>query len=167
MKINKEKLEKFIFNKYTLNIGVILVGALGIYLMLIYRDYCMKKENEEYKMDLVDIHTKLDGYVVDYSWSKANSGTKLVTLSTGDKFFTYVPSTNYAYNRGSNNLFDCLNEGDHLYKPANTDSIFVTKPDGTVFFFIAFGVINVKSPPKNQPKNDNIKIVVDTLKITQ
>ena len=134
MKINKQKLDRYLFNKYSLHIGAILLGVIGLYLMNLYNDYFKKKEQEEYKKDIIDTHNELNGYIIDYSMSKVYAGTKLATLSTGDKFF--VSTT--PYDRSGYSLFDCLRQGDHLYKPSNTDSIFVTKPDGRKFFFMAY-----------------------------
>ncbi len=130
MKINRQFLDRYLFNKYSLvTIVFILVGIIGLYLGNLYDDYFEKKEREEYKTNIVNVYTKLDGYVVEYSMSKVYAGTKLVTLSTGDKFFVSTASSD---------LLDYLDKGDHIYKPANTDSIFVTKPDGKEFFTMAY-----------------------------
>ncbi|MDR2948025.1 MAG: hypothetical protein LBV71_02335 [Prevotella sp.] len=129
MKINRQLFDRYLFNKYFISTVVfILVGIIGLYLSNLYDDYFEKKERGEYKKNIVDIYIKLDGYVVDYSMSMVFAGTKLATLSTGEKFF--IRTVPYG-------LLSCLDEGDYLYKPANTDSIFVTKPDGTRFLFIA------------------------------
>jgi len=134
MKINKQILVRYFYNKYLLTIGAILLGIIGVYLMNIYDEYYEKKEKKEFRKNIIDIHDKLNGYVVDYFWSKVYSGTKLATLSSGEKFF--VSTT--PYDKKGYALLDCLDIGDHLYKPRDTDSIFVTKPDGSKFFFMAY-----------------------------
>lgn len=130
MEKNRQFLNQYLFNKYSLSTAVlILAGIIGLYLSNLYDNYLEKEERFEYKTNIVNVYTKLDGYVVDYSMSMVYAGTKLATLSTGEKFFVSTASSD---------LLDYLNKGDHIYKPANTDSIFVTKPNGEKFFTMAY-----------------------------
>ena len=130
MKINRQFLDRYLLNKYSLStVVLILAGIMGLYLSNLYDNYFEKKERDEYKTNIVNIYTKLDGYVVDYSMSMVYAGTKLATLSTGEKFFVSTASSD---------LLDYLDKGDHIYKPANTDSIFVTKPNGKRNFTMAY-----------------------------
>lgn len=137
MKINKQLLDRYLLNKYALTIVGLLLFIIAIYLGKLYNEHYEKKEKEEYKTDIVHVNSELKGYVVDYSMSKVYAGTKLANLSSGQKFFVYIPVSNSVYKGKMNNLFYGLEEGDFLYKPTNTDSIFVIKPDGNRFLFIA------------------------------
>jgi len=69
-----------------------------------------------------------------------------------------MPSVNWAYNNRYATLLRCLEKNDYVYKPANTDSIFIIKPNGEKYFFIASGTINNKLDfqiPKRMGKVSN------------
>lgn len=120
--------------KYIINIGVILLLPLCWYIFQLKDNYFERKESI-YKLDLVYVKAELNGIVTKSSMSEVYAGKQLVDLSTNEKFYISIPSINWAYSRKYNILV--VEKLDYIYKPANTDSIFIVKPNGKKFFFIA------------------------------
>ncbi len=126
MKI-KQFIDKIFASPFWLHFVSIIISIVFFFLLDIWTKYVKDKENREYKK-IVNIHSKIDGYVVDYSWSNSYKGTRLATLSTGEKLFV---TSKY-------DLIDFLEKGDHLYKSANSDTLIVTTINGRKNIFIVW-----------------------------
>lgn len=59
-------------------------------------------------------------------------GTRIFELSNGEKLSTSSSTRNYEYGNGELMFF--LQVGDSIYKPVNTDSIFIYRENKTYYF---------------------------------
>ena len=101
-----------------------------------------QKENDTFPL-LEDSYKKeLFGVVTNrrlsYNWG---GGKYLFSLSNGKKFSISKNTDNYMYKKIYRDLNRSLHVGDSIFKPQNTDSIYVFR-NGQVYYYIIGKKIN-------------------------
>nr|WP_321453163.1 hypothetical protein [uncultured Carboxylicivirga sp.] len=105
----------------------IIALPIGFLIMTIIGTYFQNKEWEEHSE--VTYQTELKGEI---KVAKTN-GAVLIEFSNGNKFRLNY-SDNYNYTPSSMSQF--IRIGDHVYKPINSDSIFIFRNSKKYFFLL-------------------------------
>ena len=123
---------------YLLPIIGLIIMCIPIFFWQDFYEWRDNKKNrliEEYP-SIKDINKELKSKVVHKQISPFFSGTYLFHLSNGDKFSLANQERNYQYEKLHSNLMRMLSVGDSIYKPKNTDSIYVFR-NKSRYYFIA------------------------------
>ena len=115
-----------------LSITVVCLSLLALY-------FRGKWEDQNYPV-LSAIESELSGKVEKLYFSISNKGTYLVKLNRGGNF-RFLASNTYNYEYSPHSLYDLIAIGDSIYKPKNTDSIYVFR-NKSRYYFIAGEKIN-------------------------
>lgn len=99
-----------------------------------------EKVNEEYPL-LNDCEEEIKGVITVKTSSIHIRGALLFTLSNGYKFALGSPAHNYLYEEPDMVRF--IKENDSIYKPANSDSVYVYR-NGTEYYFVLGKLLNKK-----------------------
>lgn len=127
-----------IFNKKIMKkeVKVMLQFSIGIIVLLCLYFFINKKSTQE-GIEFPKIETYLDkevrGVVTKYSINWNTRGSMLVTLSSNTKLSIYGSTYNFQYREP--NLMALITVGDSIFKPANSDSIYLYK-NGVKLYFI-------------------------------
>lgn len=117
-------------------VKVMLQFSIGIIVLLCLYFFINKKsaqEGQEYP-DIGSLYTnEIKGSVKKYSIGWKYKGTKQITLSSNMNFLLYGSTYNFQY--GEPNLMALITVGDSIFKPANSDSIYLYK-NGVKLYFI-------------------------------
>lgn len=116
-------------------IGLISGIFIFIYYLQFDYNYENKKEleNIDYPALEENFSNEYKGRLVYYELSSRNKGSFLIQLSNGDKVsLSPYPTKNYKYFTSS--LKDILSVGDSIYKPKNSDTIYVFKKNNIYYF---------------------------------
>lgn len=99
-----------------------------------------QKQSEIYK-DLESTNDSIAGIIISLKRSGYWAGSTLICLSGGEKYMGSKVS--YNYNNSSKSLLKFIQNGDSIFKPANSDSLYVYRK-GKEYYFIFDETINKK-----------------------
>lgn len=135
MKINN------LFNS-KLSLLFLIVGLILICIPIVFWKYIIEyRENDKQKLILeypllINVKKEIRGKIATIRISNYYSGTSLYYLSNEEKFRLSGLTINYDYNKLNNDLMNMLSVGDSIYKPANSDSIYVYRKDKKFYFIL-------------------------------
>lgn len=121
-------------------LGILVVGIIIFF--IIYNnsniDNKRKKEDNEY-IQIEMSNKEYKGRVLSKQRSKGYTGLTLVHLTNNIKFSISGGGRNYMYSNQDLNYF--MQIGDSIFKPYNTDSIYIFRNNKT-YYFILGTIIN-------------------------
>jgi len=122
-------------------LGILLIGLIFLshYLIERHMKNSRKREDKEY-MDIQKSYLEYKGVISSKKMSDGYAGTVLFELRNGVKFRIYETSINYSI--GNIDLTSFMTYGDSIYKPDNTDSIYIYRK-GKEYHFILGRRINM------------------------
>jgi hypothetical protein len=125
-----KKMETIFGVIFTIVAVVILYSSLG------QKDEMKTKREKELKEypDIENVFTEYKGIVINSHLSKGMVGAKSITLNNGQKFLVSSDTWNRKYKKGA--MMEFIQIGDSIYKPANSDSIFIYRGNKTYYFLL-------------------------------
>lgn len=107
-----------------------------------------ERENIEYATTIQHVRKELKGRVVKYEKSRFINLRYIIDLSTSEKLKIYETPINHAYKDDRKFFISFLQKGDSIFKPANSDSIFVFR-DNRKYLWVFGDRINVDVEKEN------------------
>ena len=95
-----------------------------------------QREDREYT-PIDNSPREFKGMIISTKMSAYWKGTQVVHLSN-DKFTTSSSTRNYEY--GGGEMASFMHVGDSIYKPANTDSIYIYRGNKTYYFRLGMDI---------------------------
>lgn len=116
-------------------LGILVIGI--IIFVMVYNDFSMnnqrKKEDDEY-IQIEKYKNEYKGRLLSKQISKGYKGLTLMHLTNNAKFSISESTRNYLYSGQDLDYF--IQIGDSIFKPANSDSLFIIRKDRTYYFII-------------------------------
>lgn len=121
------------------SVGIAIIITSFILILLIYFKEEMKKDKineKETYLSLNETTQEFKGLIIKRTLSAHWAGTYLYDLSTNQKFHLSGLTLNRSYEKKYQDLITSLHTGDSIFKPKNSDTLYVYRKRGDYYYII-------------------------------